>query len=186
MKIFLFFLYSIFSTQLMSQCPLEGNAKTAKEVRMNKNKNRDIKIEKIDTNITLSKLLKSGNDTARFKSTDYASIAGYLVEFKKGGSESCNCNSKDGAEYDIHIYIGRTINAKKEDCLVVEVTPKFKKIYPDINYKSMKGKIVIVTGYLLSDYEHMGNAKNTCVKCTNIWRKTIWEIHPVCEIKLVE
>jgi hypothetical protein len=100
--------------------------------------------------------------------------------------ESCNCGSIADSLQDIHIYIGTTPGAKKEDCIIVEVTPQFKKLNPNFNAKEFVGKKVNIYGYLFYDKEHRGNAKNTCMICTNVWRRTVWEVHPVVKIELAK
>jgi hypothetical protein len=185
MKQFLIFILFLISELLSAQCPTSGNAKTEKERHFNRLKNREIVVKRGSTKITIDSILKDGNDTSRFKSSDYVSVYGYVVEVKDGDAESCNCNSDKDSDHDVHIYIGKTVTAKKEECLVVEITPAFKKANPNFNYKELAGKKVKVKGFLFFDYEHSGNARNTCKKCTNVWRKTAFEIHPVCSISIV-
>lgn len=44
---------------------------------------------------------------------------------------------------------------------------------------------VDVTGWLMSDLEHVGNAENTNAAGKRLWRKTIWEVHPVTAIRVI-
>lgn len=181
MKKLITILFILAYINLYSQkCPVEGNAKTEKDKQSNILKNRKLKREKINTNITLLSILVPGNDTGRFKNTDYVALEGYIVDMKMGGPESCNCNSENKVDYDIHIYFGATLDAENENCMILEATPLFKE---DIS--QYKGKKVRVETYLFFDAEHKGNAKNTCGSCRNIWRFTCWEGHPITKITLI-
>ena len=174
----------LFSINLIAQCPVEGKAKNAKEAAANKLKNRDIVKGVIIDSITLGKILSPGEDSHRFSQNSYVKITGFLVEVKPGGQESCNCEEKLDTLTDTHIYIGQSPNAEKSDCMIVEITPRWKKLNKGVYVSLMKGKEVNVCGYLFYDEEHKGNAKNTCKVCTNTWRKTVIEIHPVVNIEL--
>lgn len=184
MKTILLLLISISS---MAQCPLQGTAKNKNEATANILKNRTIIEGSVDTSITLQKILAFGKDSGRFSTDSYVKITGYLVEIKKGGPESCNCELDADSLTDTHIYIGSTPHAEKPDCIIVEITPKFKKLNKNIILKSMKDKQVNVYGFLFYDSEHKGDASNTCNVCKkNIWRRTVTEIHPVCKIEIVQ
>lgn len=167
----------------LGQCPIQGNAKNDKEVIANKLKNREIVSAHIDTTITLRKILHKGEDSKRFNNNSYVKLTGYLVEIKPGGKESCNCGASIDSLTDTHIYIGTTPSSEKSDCMIIEITPRFKKLNKGLILQHMKGKEVIIEGYLFYDEEHKGNAVNTCKVCTNTWRRTCWEIHPVYSIR---
>ena len=173
--------------QTVKPCPVEGTAKTDKDKIANRYKNRDIEnADEIDTTITLIKMLAPGEDSKRFNPDSFVKITGYIVEVKPGGIESCNCLSTDDQLQDKHIYVGLTPNAAKSNCIIVEVTPKWKKLNPNFNFKLFIGKKVNIYGYIFFDAEHKGNARNTCDHCANIWRATCNEIHPVTEIELIK
>lgn len=189
MKNIILFFFLLFSSPLFSQtpCPLEGTAKTENDKAANRLKNRDIdNSQKIDESVTLEKMLASGEDSKRFNSNSYVKITGYVVEVKDGGKESANCGTNVDSLKDIHIYIGETPTSKKEDCIIVEVTHKFKSLHKGFNVKSFVGKQVNVYGFLFYDFEHHGNAKNTCTVCTNVWRRTCEEVHPVTKFELTQ
>jgi hypothetical protein len=166
-------------------CPPEGNAKTEKKKESNVLKNRPVDIKLNPKTLSIDSLLLDGNDYNRFSNSDYVIVTGYVIGIKGGGLESCNCKSKNEADHDIHIYIGKTPNSEKQDCFIVEITPKFKSLNK-IDYQKLIGRKVTVTGYLFFDEEHKGNARNTCKKCTKLWRKTVWEVHPVVKIEEVQ
>lgn len=186
MRIILLALSLVLSFGVAAQvpCPPQGDAKTEKKQRANVLKNRSIALSPVDTAVSLVKLLAPGEDSRRFSSSSYVRLTGYLVELKGGGKESCNCATEIEVQQDIHIYIGQTPHAEKIQCMIAEVTPEWKRLHKATDLKSMTGKQVTVEGYLFYDEEHKGNAVNTCKKCTRLWRKTCWEIHPVCKIYL--
>lgn len=186
-KIKLTLLLGFWSIVLFSQsvCPPEGDATHEKEKQLNRLKNRSVEFMDGANVLPLEDLLAPGNDTARFTSEQYVTVSGYVVYYAPGDAESCNCHSDDKKNHDVHIYIGKKKNSKKKDCIIVDITPPYKSSH-SIDLKKLKGKKVSVTGYLMFDFEHKGNAANTCMKCTRIWRRTAWEIHPVVKIELKE
>jgi len=140
--------------------------------------------------LELSSLLATphGEDSDRFKNGTYVYTEGYLVSHKEEGAESCNCKEATAEQKngDVHIYIGQSPDAPKSDCIIVEITPAFKRLHLDYNNLLIAGEHVRITGYLLYDFEHVSNAVNTCKKCTSVWRKTCWEIHPIVGINKID
>lgn len=203
-KIYLILSIFLFSSALFSQgllspypnkpnniCSDWGNAKNSKDSIANRYKNRDILVNQpIDTSVTLGKMLAKGEDSKRFNNNSYVKITGYLVEVQDGGKESCNCGTDNDSLKDIHIYIGQTPTSPKSECVIAEITHKWKKInkiytLKDFKAKGFVGQKVNVYGYLFYDAEHKGSAVNTCKVCANTWRATCWEAaHPVCKIEL--
>jgi hypothetical protein len=172
----------------VKNCPVSGSAKDNAGKLLNTAKNRDISFDstKINRKITINKILAHGNDTARFKGTELVSVLGYVVNVKYGGSESCNCFSTDKNEWDIHIEVAKSMIDHDTSRFVAEITPKFRKLHSNLKFKDLVGKKCRITGYLMFDSEHKGNAVNTCKKCTNTYRKTAWEIHPVSKIEIIK
>ena len=81
------------------------------------------------------------------------------------------------------MYIGLVPDAPIKNCMVVEITPSWKKTHKAYNIKALVGKRVSITGYLMYDDMHNANAVNSCDNnCKNVWRKTCWEVHPVVNI----
>jgi len=91
-------------------------------------------------------------------------------------------SKKDG---DVHMYLGLKQNALKKNCIVVEITPAFKKKHPDYAALLTKNAMVKITGFLLYDFIHEKDAVTTCASCDGAWRKTCWEIHPVTAVNLL-
>lgn len=182
MRKLIFLLAFVLPMLVFGQCPPEGKYKNEKDKQSNLLKNRPLNWGTLDTTVTLDHILDAGNDTARFSSKQFVFITGYVVLVKEGDAEACNCNSKRKEDHDYHIQIGKTPDAKKEETMVVEITPKYMVAHPKFDPKSILGKKVVITGWMFNDVEHKQNAKNTCVKCTLVWRATTWEIHPVVDI----
>jgi hypothetical protein len=187
-RILIFIICAIFTSALMEEevviqqdpCPVYGSAKNEKEKQLNTLKNRPVISQEEPLYFPLDDFLNPGNDTTRFSSQSYVSTMGYIIDVVKSGGESCNCGSNNEADHDFHIYIGKTPQSPKNECIIAEVTPAFRKFYgkPAL-YKGLR---YYVEGWLLFDFEHQQNAANTCKTCTNVWRKSCWEIHPVCKI----
>jgi hypothetical protein len=194
----LIFIFAFYQT---SKCPKEGRdyKKPVKELEaeeklLNKNKNRSAAVpEKKLTIIKLEDILKGYTAVADKNSHTegkYVEINdGYVISQEEQGPETCNCGQGDKhsdiRSGDVHIYLGRkgTSKEEKEKCMVIEITPSYKKLHPEYDIKSLVGKKVTVRGYLLYDWEHWPNSMNYCRMCgSGVWRKTCWEIHPVTYI----
>ena len=125
-------------------------------------------------------------------------LHGWVIETKNGGSETCNCHTKNTKWYDTHIVISN--DPKDDDAshgIVVEVTPRLRGVIAksfgvtwdecDTKYirKKILGHEVIISGYLFDDEEHKTNSVADQGK-GNRWRGTCWEIHPLCSIKIID
>ncbi len=190
-----------FASSLHSQCPPGGKTKAGETpdeemVKFNKKKNKSSREPSKEPETLSFANLKSGNtkkdDREWWYEGAYVELTGaYLIEYKEQGGESCNCYEaeNDKAKGDVHINIGTKTDLTKKNnnyYVVIEITPSYKKLHP--NYKAelkeLKGKKVVVRGYLFYDTEHEHNSINYCQSCseTGVWRKTCWEIHPVTYI----
>lgn len=166
----------------INPCGIKGDGKTKKMQYDDSLKNRPATKPTTAT----FKLFEPGEDSKRFKPEQVGQITGYVVNVKWGGSETCNCHTKNKTDLDIHIEIAQTLNPAKGDVVICEVT-RFTKT-PEMSYeniKAMTGKKVTVSGYLFFDEEHKQNAINTSPQGTFLWRRTCWEIHPVYKIKTI-
>ena len=170
-------------------CPKYGNSTTPEKRKLNTLKNAGVNINasKAPESLPLKNLItsKKRKDRNLYADGAYVVTEGYLISFEEEGPEACNCDKaktklKNG---DVHMYIGLKKNAAKKDCIVVEITPAFKKKNPD--YETLLGKNIRVriTGYLLYDFIHEKDAINTCNTCTGAWRRSCWEIHPVTDLE---
>jgi hypothetical protein len=124
-------------------------------------------------------------DNSDFTEGTYVYLTGYIVKFAEQGPEKCNCGeaSKPQKNGDVHIYIGLEPDAALYDCVVVEITPDYKRLHPDYAEHLSKGAQATISGYLFYDEDHRPAAINTCTSCGKPWRKTCWEIHPIISIE---
>ena len=173
-----------------SPCPNYGDASgDPAKATFNKKKNRIIRTSGAPEFLPLRNLLptRQRSDFNLYWEGAYVYTEGILTSAEEQGPESCNCKqAREAAKNgDVHMFLSLVDNAPKKNSLVVEITPAFKKKYPD--YKSLltKHKKVRVYGFLFYDYEHEDVAFTTCKHCNNIWRKSCWEIHPITKIELV-
>ncbi|MBK5286387.1 MAG: hypothetical protein JJE25_13390 [Bacteroidia bacterium] len=187
-KLFHFLILLLFSYSVFAQCKPIGNATKPEEQHLNIEKNKSAEVISAAPKTYLltsfiKKKLKPDRD--KFAEDTYASVTGYIVDFKEEGKESCNCGkaSKKKKTGDVHIYLGLVPDAAKKNCMIVEITPSFKKLHPDYATMLSKGSKVKITGYLIYDFLHEGQSLTTCTSCKGAWRKTCWEIHPVVSIE---
>lgn len=176
-------------------CPPAGDTAEARIQKLNKLKNRAVTPSSIDSHITLRKILRKGNDEHRWSDSDGATIRGWVIVVKPGGSESVNCHASSPKHRDTHIMLALSPNASKDQAMVVEVTPfwRAKKAAVDGKdwsthrlEKELKGHYIQITGWMFFDAEHKNAAENTEPGSKHDWRATAWEIHPVTAIKILE
>jgi hypothetical protein len=172
-----------------ASCPYEGKTKkgdppAAKLIALDllKNRTNEPGAGDLNSGVTLAGMLNSKDDPNIFDEHQGATITGVLFDVKPEKGETCNCFSTNPNDWDYHIYIGNA-NAKSIfDCAVVEMTPYSRSIHPEwtLSYvKSLKGKQVQVTGWLLFDFEHLGQSYETNPSTGAPNRHTVWELHPV-------
>ena len=191
---FLSFCILIFVCSYTQNCPPEGDATQASKKELNKKKNKSVNVNSSiePEELELRKLLPSKqrkNDKTLWREGAYVVMEGYLVDFAEQGAESCNCGEANASDKtgDVHMFLGLAKNSAKKNCMVIEITPKFKDKFPDYENDFLKKKARIrVYGYLFYDFPHEKDAFTTCNACTHIWRKTPWEIHPITMIEVIE
>lgn len=184
----IYLLFIIITTSFVQKtppCSIYGDNKRPAMQYADSLKNRKQSFLTRATLIDIETFFKPGENEKRFNSSSYVSVTGYIILVKRGGSETCNCHSKSKSDLDTHIEIATKQNATGKECIVCEInrfntdtTLTYK------NIQKLKGKQVIITGYLFYDAEHKQNSQNSCTKCTDVWRGSCWEIHPVCKIVL--
>jgi hypothetical protein len=201
-KILLLFFLAVFSglqaQEIFNDCPREGSATSERLKNLNFRKNRYVlpTANDIDSGITMEALVKKGNDEDRFDESKAAVIEGYIFDITSGGSEGCNCKSKEEDYKDVHVVlvIKKTYKSKRHR-VIAEITPRlrervFEKLDIETSNKELRklliGKKVRVTGWLLFDDEHKDDAYNTDPNGTNNWRATCWEIHPITDIEIID
>ena len=193
MKILLLILLSFNCVCARAQfdCPIYGDKAQAKYRWLDSLKNRIAGDSGtiLDMSITLERMITPGNDTSRFNIRQFVRLVGYVVDVKDGGAETCNCHSKLKRDLDTHIELGRTRKSNDSEAVVVEVSRFVKAAHADYSTKQLKtliGKKVIIEGLLFPDTEHWHNSINTNPTGGNIWRRTMWEVHPVLNITVIE
>lgn len=175
-------------------CPPEGTATTQREKDLNILKNRDDAppASEIDPNATLSAVLAPGADLDRWSTDKGAIFEGIVLKVKPGESETPNCGAKDAAHQDTHIELALDPGAPSTQRVIVEVTPRWRQkiaVIQDWSTKTLHdrllGRRVRVTGWLLADFIHKGQAENTHPGGKKNWRASIWEIHPITWIEVL-
>ena len=177
-------------------CGMKGTAKPAAIKAVNQLKNRYTAPadQDVDAGVTLTAILAPGDDTDRFNEDNAAEIVGYVYDVKPGGKETCNCGATDPALRDTHIELvpSLTLNDKTHR-VIVEVTPRWREMMAaqgeDWSTDALKARIkhkwIRVRGWLLFDVEHVGNANHTNPGGNNVWRATVWEVHPIAKLEVV-
>jgi hypothetical protein len=166
-------------------CPVVGESHRATDQFSDSLKNRNLTSDKV-TQAYIGMLLQKGNDINRFTYGTYVRMRGMITEVKHGGSELCNCHSTEKLDMDIHIVFSDSLGQGKIICEVNRYTQAQNKVLSYSEVHALIGKQVYIIGWLFWDGEHKQNATNTCTTCTNVWRDSCWEIHPVMFIEVIE
>ena len=122
-------------------------------------------------------------------------MSGNVADVKVGGVETANCHAKAALDRDTHIEL--TLEPNSTDAgklLIVEVTPRWRAMMAAQGQDwstsrlrlMLKGRWVEVTGWLLYDAEHEANAINTHRGRANVWRATVWEVHPITAMRVLD
>jgi hypothetical protein len=177
-------------------CPPEGDATRAKVRDLNIQKARmtSPSDDDVDDTVTMESLLEPGDDTMRFDNGTAVSIAAYVIVVRDGGPASSNCHSQDPVDQDTVLELASDSNVPDPGHRVFAVvTPRWRAIMArqgqDWTTRGLRAKYlhqaIIVTGWLLFDFEAAGRAANTTpLPGPGITRNTAWEIHPVTDIEL--
>ena len=177
-------------------CPMQGDARDQAVQTLNRLKNRYTAPtpEQVDPRITLAAILAPGYDVGRWTVREDATITGYVYDVRPGGIETVNCHARDWADRDTHIeLVLDPMQSGAKQRMIVEVTPRWRAIMAErgVDWSTqtlrdgLLGRWVRVTGWMLFDFEHEGQAENTAPGRPRNWRATAWEIHPVTAIEVV-
>jgi hypothetical protein len=176
-------------------CTRFGTATSEANKDLNCHKNRFAAPQPhdFDHEVSLVALLAPGPDENRFDEERAATISGFVINVKKGGTETCNCGAKNPVDMDTHIELGLAAGVAETQRVIVEVTPRFRKLMKEqgVDWSTealasqFKGKWVDVSGWLLFDSMHIGEAENTHPGNAKNWRATCWEIHPITSITVL-
>jgi len=178
-------------------CPLGGTAKGARIEHANELKNRSAipAAKDFDPKFTLAAVLAPGNDTARWDQSRAGVLTGYVHNAKPGGIETVNCGAKAIPDRDTHIELVLTLpDSAGKRRVIVEVTPRMRAwarthkmdwSTPTLE-KTLIGHKVRIEGWAFLDFEHEVSAENTNPGHKLNWRATVWELHPITSIKVLQ
>ena len=178
---------------LAQNCPSAGIALTTRARNLHYLKNRTAfpQAADFDSRVTLDALLQPGNDSDRWSNNRAARIQGQVIDVEYAGSEATNCFSR--SRRDIHILIANHKDAKKNEHVVLEVTPNLHDwaTRQGIDWseqtlqRQLIGHWVEFEGWLYFDVGHAEEAENTAPNNPSNWRATAWEIHPITKITVI-
>ncbi|MBV9124485.1 MAG: hypothetical protein JO112_14095 [Planctomycetes bacterium] len=177
------------------KCGMLGDAHSDPEKALNPLKNRfdPPADDDIDGDVSLAAILSPGDDLGRFDDHKAARVAGFVINVKVGGNETCNCHATDPVDRDTHIELGLSKTAPETQRVIVEVTPRLRAKMEEQGLdwtteglrKAIKGKWIEVSGWLLFDTAHINEAENTNPGGDGNWRATCWEVHPITSLKVL-
>jgi hypothetical protein len=106
-----------------------------------------------------------------------------------GGAESCNCDLTDDNEIDWHINLGPSQSSDEYEGIVIEITPHHRLAGWSLDRIAQAGEQhtkLKVTGQLFFDNVHKIRRSFEENKRGNPARFSLWEIHPIRSIEVVE
>jgi hypothetical protein len=121
------------------------------------------------------------------------SVQGYLLEDPvPSGEEAANCMAHTPGDVDWHMYLGARPGDPKSASVIAETTPRVRPLHrwdiQELRRIHDTRERVRMTGWLMLDPEHYSNVTGYVTLAgrpgRNIWRGTIWEIHPVTRIEV--
>lgn len=195
----------VWKTAPFTRCPLVGGASpgTAKATS-NKKKNRWRlpTAGQFDPRVSLSAMLRPGQDENRWNSGKAGRVAGFVAKVTAGGishGESCNCGARAEIDGDTHIdlVLDRADTNDPSKKIIVEITPRLRELMAaqGIDWKTrrlkrlLEGKWVEFEGWLFFDPDHRTGAVHSDPNDTQIpeenWRASGWEIHPVTAFRVL-
>jgi len=176
---------------LKHYCPSTGIAFNKEQRDLHRLKNRTALPDPSDFDevVTLSSLVRPGNDSARWSVSRAARIEGYVVSVAAANVEMANCY----CARDTHIYIASRPNAPPREQIVLETTPRIEAWARsrgwDWSAKTLKrtltGHLVRFEGWLFFDSGHAIESENISPERPQNWRASAWEIHPVTNIEVL-
>lgn len=184
--------------QAAADCPPRGDATRSKVQKLNESKARtDVPTDDaIDDTVTLEALLEPGDDSLRFENGDAVQISAFVLAVRDGGASSSNCHSSNPSRQETVLELVSDPNIPDPaHGVFAVVTPLGRAAMArqgvDGSTRGLRARYlsrwVLVTGWLLYDFEAASRAVNTApLLGPDIARATAWEIHPVTAIELDE
>ena len=119
-------------------------------------------------------------------------LTGFLKIAKAEHGESCNCGLDTPTDTDIHlVMVGKLSDAEKRS-VTSEITPRVRAAghanWVADNVKTLEGKFVRLTGWLMLDTAHLPHP----VLLTDehprgpLTRATNWEVHPILKLEVCQ
>lgn len=182
---------------LTAPCPLTGKTANKRIQAANVLKNRSaIPLPAdFDSAFTMDSVLAPGNDSSRWDEHRAGRLTAWVFNVKPGGIESVNCGAKVIPDRDTHIELVRNLSdTAKNRRVIVEVSPRMRRWAKTKGWdwstptlvRTIKKKHVEVEGEIFKDYEHAVSAENTNPRHKLNWRATVWELHPVTSIRIIQ
>ena len=179
---------------LSRHCPSAGIALTSKARSLHRLKNRTALPEPADFNpqVSLSELLKTGDDSSRWSTQQAARIQGYVIDIAYARPEAANCFIP--CRRDVHIVVANRKGAPQNEQVILEVTPNFHEWAAERGWdwsetalrSQLLGHWVEFEGWLYFDVGHAQESENTAPRNPENWRATAWEIHPVTRFTVIK
>jgi hypothetical protein len=176
---------------LAASCPPAGDTQSPARQAANELRNRDAAPDpaEIDASASLPALVFPGDDLGRWNHRQAATVMGFVIDVIPGTLDSANCH----ADRDTLIVLGQHQDDPPNQRLVVAVTPHWRGAMQgqDVDWStlglqhSLIGHWVRVTGWLYDDWEAKNEAQNTAPDNSDATRATIWELHPVTQIQVL-
>lgn len=175
---------------LALNCPNAGIALTSRARELHRLKNRTAmpQAADFDARVTLDEMLRSGDDTNRWSTNRAARVQGLVIDVAYARPEATNCFSP--CRRDLHILIAQRNEARKNEQVVLEVTPNLREWAArqgiDWSEETLRSQLVghwcEFEGWLYFDVGHAEESENIAAHNPQNWRATAWEIHPVTKI----
>jgi hypothetical protein len=183
---------AISAVSLAADCPPAGDSRSPAVRAANVLKNRTTvpAASDVDPYATLNALLFPGMDLGRWSNSRGATVTGFVIDVKPGGLDSANCHAKR----ETVIELGVHQHDPSTERLIAVVSPSQRSAMAamgaDWSTLALRhllvGRWVRITGWLFGDWEHKAGSENTNPGDPNNSRATIWEIHPVTDIQVLD
>lgn len=149
--------------------------------------------------VDLAAMLQASTGSTAFSESDGATVQGILAKVILEKGESCNCGKLGEGHADEHIYLVANQSdyqhfrstGDKSRVVNVELTPRTKRLAAQNGFTwnaktlaSLIGHKVAISGWLLDDWEH-ADVSAADGATARIDRGTVWEIHPVTRIQVL-
>ena len=179
---------------LSRNCPSAGLALTTRARQLHRLKNRTALPQSSDFNpqVSLSELLKPGDDSSRWSTQQAARISGYVIDVAYARPEATNCYIP--CRRDVHILVANRKGAAQNEQIVLEVTPNFREWAGqqgwDWSETALRNQLLDhwceFEGWMYFDVGHVEESENTAPHNPRNWRATAWEIHPVTKFTVLQ